>query len=120
MYFGGNQLANYSIVSLEEIGERESALICHTNSPGCCESPRAGEWYFPNGSVVSIEEDMNDFYRNKSCRAVLLHRKHNAMGPTGIYCCDIPGSINGNLCVGAYNLREGKNIRRQNHCCMTL
>ena len=28
------------------------------------------------------------------------------MGPTGIYCCDIPGS-DGNLCVGGYDLGTG-------------
>ena len=107
LYLDGNQLANYSIVSLEEIGEGECALICYTNSPGCCESPRAGEWHFPNGSAVSIEGDMKDFYRDRSSRVVRLHRGNNAMGPPGVYCCDIPGS-NGNLCIGAYYLGDSK------------
>ena len=115
MYFGGNQLANYSIVSLEEIGEGECALICYTNSPGCCESPRAGEWYFPNGSAVSIEGHMKEFYRSRDSMVVRLNRRHNAVSPTGIYCCDIPGS-NGNLCIGAYNLGDSKAKLILNHC----
>lgn len=104
MYLDGNQLANYSIVNLEEIGEGECALICHTNSPDCCESPRAGEWYFPNGSALSTE---GHFYRNREGMMVRLNRRNNTRYPTGIYCCDIPGS-NGNMCIGAYNKGDGK------------
>jgi hypothetical protein len=107
----GNQLANYSIVNLEDIGEGDSALICYTNSPDCCVSPRAGEWYFPNGSAVSKQGDMKDFYRNREQKTVRLNRRNNVTSPTGIYCCDIPGS-NGNMCVGAYNLGDGKKILR--------
>ena len=44
-----------------------------------------------------------------STRVVCLNRRYNARVPTGIYCCEIPGS-NGNLCVGAYNLGDGKQI----------
>ena len=109
LYLAGNQLANYSIVNLEDIGEEECALICYTNSPDCCESvwPKAGEWYFPNGSAVSIEGDMKDFYRSRDSMVVRLNRRYNAVSPTGLYCCDIPDS-NGNLCVGAYHLGGSK------------
>ena len=104
LYLDGNQLANYSVVNLEGIGEGDCALICYTNAPGCCASPKIGEWYFPNGSAVRIRGEMKDFYRNREGMMVRLNRRNNAMGPTGIYCCDIPGS-NGNmtLCVRAYN-----------------
>ena len=115
LYLDGNQLANYSIVNLEDIGEGECALICYTNSPDCCESSRVGEWYFPNGSAVRIEGDMNDYYRDRSSRVVRLHRRNNAMGPPGVYCCDIPGS-NGNLCIGAYHLGDSKAKLILNHC----
>ena len=107
LYLDGNQLANYSIVNLKDIGEGECALICYTNSPGCCVIPRAGEWYFPNGSAVSIEGDMKDFYGFRDSMVVRLNRRYNVVSPTGLYCCDIPGS-NGNLCVGAYNLGDSK------------
>ena len=109
LYLDGNQLANYSMVNLEDIGEDDCALICYTNSPGCCESPRAGEWYFPNGLHVKIEGAMEDFYRDRKERTVRLNRRNNATSPTGIYCCDIPGS-NGDMCVEVYNLGDGKQI----------
>ena len=110
LYLDGNQLANYSIVNLEDIGEGDCALICFTNSPGCCALSRTGEWYFPNHSAVRIHGAMNDFYRSREEMMVRLNRRNNAMGPSGIYCCDIPGS-NGNMCVGVYNnLGGGKQI----------
>ena len=111
LYLDGNQLANYSVVNLEDIGEEDCALICYTNSSDCCVPPvKAGEWYFPNGSAVRIKGDMKDFYRSREGMTVRLNRRNNAMGPTGIYYCDIPGSngINMTLCVGAYNLGDGK------------
>ena len=107
LYLDGNQQANYSIVNLEGIGEGDCALICYTNSSDCCKSSYTGEWYFPNRSAVRIKGDMKDFYRDREEMMVRLNRRHNAMGPTGIYCCDIPGS-NRNMCVGAYNLGDGK------------
>lgn len=107
MSLNGNRLANNSVVVLQDIGEGECALACYTNFTGCCASSRTGEWYFPNGSAVGIEGNKEDFYRSRSSMVVHLHRRYNAMGPTGIYCCNIPGS-DGNLCVGAYNLGDGK------------
>ena len=112
LYLDGNQLANNSLVNLADIGERDCALICYTSSSDCCVPPvKAGEWYFPNGSALRIEGDMKDFYRDRKEMTVRLNRRNNAMGPTGrFYCCDIPSS-NGSimkLCVGAYNLGDGK------------
>ena len=52
---------------------------------------------------------------------VCLNRRYNARAPTGIYCCDMPGS-NGNWCVGAYNLRDGKLsfLRQNGHQIMNI
>jgi hypothetical protein len=61
MYLDGDQLANYSIVNLEDIGDGDSALICYSNSPNCCTSSNVGEWYFPNGSAVRIQGKWMDF-----------------------------------------------------------
>ena len=53
LYLNGRQLANNSIVILEDIGEDECALTCYTNFPDCCSVYyiRTGEWYFPNGTA---------------------------------------------------------------------
>ena len=111
MYLNGRQLASNSIVMLEDIGAGECPLTCYTNFPDCCKSSNltTGEWYFPNRIAVSIEVYKNDLYRDRGTRVVRLNRRYNARAPTGIYCCDIPGS-SGNLCVGAYNLGDSKQI----------
>ena len=111
LYLDGNQLANYSMVNLADIGEGGCALICYTNARGCCKSQNIGEWYFPNGSDVRTNGAMDNFYRDREERMVRLNRRNNAMGPTGSYCCDIPGS-NGDmtLCVGVYNSGDSKQI----------
>ena len=107
LYLDRNQLANNSLVNLEDIGEGDCALICYTNASGCCKSSRAGEWYFPDDSVVKTSGAMEDFYRSREEMMVSLNRRNDATSPTGIYCCDIPGS-NGNMCVGVYNLGDCK------------
>ena len=107
MYLDGNQLANYSVVNLADIGEGDCALICYTNSSDCCVRPvKAGEWYFPNRSAVSIQGEMKDFYRNREGMTVRLNRRNNVTSPTGIYCCDIPGS-DGDICIEVYILKDG-------------
>ena len=107
LYLDGNQLVNNSLVNLADIGEGDCALICYTNSPDCCVPPvKDGEWYFPNRSAVSIQGEMKDFYRDREGMTVRLNRRNNAMSPTGIYCCDIPGS-DGDICIELYILKDG-------------
>ena len=99
----GARYCNNSVVMITDIGiDDEESLLCVTNTDDCCRGMAAGEWYFPNnGSAVGIEGGGGDFYRNRGLRVVRLHRRNNAMSPTGAFCCEIPG-INGTnhrLCV---------------------
>ena len=81
---------------LSEIGEGSSALFCLTNRRLCC-SPTAGEgerrgaWRFPNGNEVFMNGDV---YSNRSYSSVILNRRNNAVGPAGIYTCEIPDAEN--------------------------
>ena len=113
IFLNGSWLANNSIVTFGDIGEDNCALLCYTNLSQCCNISnsgfRVGEWYFPNKTTVKTKgEDNKDFYRNRGTRVVRLNRRNNAMTPTGIFCCVIPGSSHGNFCVGAYNVGDGK------------
>ena len=54
--------ANNSVISITEIGETNpdtnlnEGLQCITDRVPCCRSTfRAGEWYFPNGTMVPGE-----------------------------------------------------------------
>ena len=47
-------------MDVDDIGENDTALLCHTNKTDCCRGPldhnKAGEWYYPNGTEVEIKK----------------------------------------------------------------
>ena len=99
----GTRYCNNSVVMITDIGmDDDKSLLCFTNNDDCCRrlddtinGMATGEWYFPNnGPAVGIEGEGGDFYRNRGHRVVRLHRRNNAMSPTGAFCCEILG-ING-------------------------
>ena len=92
-FLNGRVLPNNSIVLLSDIGEDSSALFCLTDRTRCCSNMAGGErhgaWRFPDGNEV-LQETMNgNIYRDRSYSSVILSRKNNATGPTGIYTCEI-------------------------------
>ena len=86
---------NNSVVSLSHIGTDSNALHCYTNKQGCCGTfgMRYGEFYYPNGTAVSIEGDKNDMYRNRGDQFIRLNRRILASDTASIagrYRCEIP------------------------------
>ena len=83
---------NNSVVVLAEIGDGPAALYCLTNLTTCCEDGSGGEWFLPGETqpVVAGDADSADFTSGRVPSAVLLNRRNNVMGPTGIYTCRIP------------------------------
>ena len=85
---------NNSVVSLTDIGESYNALHCLTNLTTCCKGSdpmsmsRMGQWILSDGSVPS--GDGTDFYIRRGPSAVLLNRKTSAVGPTGLFTCQVP------------------------------
>ena len=102
----GIQYPNNSILNIEAIGEGGDALVCQTDKRPCCGTPpyRAGEWYYPNGSAVPIQDAEVPFYRNRSDEGIvrLNRRNHNADYSTGLFCCVLPDASNRShtLCIG--------------------
>ena len=96
-FLNGRVLPNNSVVLLSDIGEGSSALFCLTDRTRCCSTiaggERRGAWRFPNGSEIM---QGGDFHRNRSHSSVILNRRNDAVGPTGIYKCAIPDSTNTN------------------------
>ena len=102
--------ANYSVTSISEIGETDrdnpslmnNAIQCITDRKPCCRGGnRAGEWFFPNGSVVPVE---GLFYRNRGPDdgAVNLNRANtNVMMPTSLFCCIVPDATGINQTIFA-------------------
>ena len=89
---------NNSLVSLEDIGERDDALLCVTDLTACCRPPytgtpyNIGNWFFPNGTRVPSSGVQWDFHRTRGQNAVFLHRRRG--GVNGIYSCVIRDAMN--------------------------
>ena len=90
---------------LSDIGKGSSALFCLTDRTRCCSTTAGGErhgaWRFPSGSEVGRG---GDIYRDRSYSSIILSRRNNAVGPTGIYICTIPSEADSSttLYIGVY------------------
>ena len=97
--------ANNSVIPITEIRETNTSmsppqnsnngLQCITDRMPCCRfGHRAGEWFFPNGTMVP-EGSGPTFYRNRGRDdgTVNLNRVNtNVMSPTGLFCCNVDHS----------------------------
>ena len=119
--FRGTTYQNNSLVTLEEIGEGDDALLCMTDSTMCCSRAQVpgggilGDWYYPNGTGVPnslvvdrYNYDLWEFYRNRGQSVVRLNRRRG--GVTGIYCCEIPdiNSVTQFIYIGVYTANTGE------------
>ena len=107
----GTTYQNNSLLTLEDIGENNTALLCMTNLTACCQRPYAGaigNWFFPNGTRVPSGSNKWDFYRSRDQSVVLLHRRRS--GVHGIYKCKIPDSMDviQSIYIGVYNTSTGE------------
>ena len=112
LFLNGRIFPNNSIVLLSDIGEGSSGLFCLTNRTRCCSTTAGGErrgaWRFPNGSEVVQESIGGDIYHDRSYSSVILNRRNNAVGSTGIYTCEIPdaGNTTRTLYIGVYGSED--------------
>ena len=108
----GTTYQNNSIVTPEDIGEGDDALLCMTNLTACCRCSEMGNaignWYFPNGSRVPCSESESGFFRSRHQMAV--HLQHRRGGAEGIYRCEIPDTMNvtQTIYIGVYSTKTGK------------
>ena len=117
----GTTYQNNSVVTLEDIGEGNDALLCITDQCNCCRPPHTGgvgsaigNWFFPNGTRVPSESLVPsvgkqwDFYRNRGWSVVRLNRRRG--GEEGIYRCEIPDTANviQSIYIGVYTASTGE------------
>ena len=101
-------------MTLEDIGEGDSALLCATNFTGCCRPPNTGNgssfgnWFLPNATRVPSQRGQWDFYRSRGEMVVKLNRRRG--GEEGVYHCEIPDSINvtQTIYIGVYTGGTGE------------
>ena len=106
---------NNSLVTLEDIGEWDDALLCRTDQPVCCRhpyTPTLGNWFFPNGTRLHSSWTQSwtqwDLYRDRGQMLVNMHRRRG--GVTGIYHCVIPDVMNvtQTMYIGVYTANTGE------------
>ena len=107
----GTIYQNNSLVTLEDIGEDDDALLCLTDRTACCRPPASnttGNWHFPNGTRVPSSGAQSDFHRTRGQMVVRLNRRKG--GATGIYSCEIPDAMNVNptIYIGVYSASTGE------------
>ena len=106
----GTTYQNNSLVTLEDIGEDETALLCMTNLIACCKPPYAnrgiGNWFFPN--TTRLQNLTWDIYRTRGGMVVYMHRRRG--GEKGIYQCEIHDSMNvtQTIYIGVYTAGSGE------------
>ena len=93
----GENLPNHSYVDLTLVGTNNSdpgnTVRCIIDLGTCCrgvDGIHTGEWLFPNGSAVQSFSFDDSIYKARGAQWIILRRRINAMGPSGIYRCDIP------------------------------
>ena len=108
----GTTYQNNSLVTLEDIGENDTALLCMTNLTACCRTPYTdevlGNWFFPNETRVPSNNNNTDFYRDGDQMVVRLKRRRDGMD--GIYRCEIPDAMNvtRTIYIGLYTADTGE------------
>ena len=116
----GTTYQNNSCVTLEDIGEKDDALLCMTNLTACCgqsgNKSVLGNWFFPNGTSVPRNGMQWNFYRTRGQMVVRLNRRRG--GVDGIYSCVIPDSMNVNqtIYIGMYTANRSTG---EWHCLYT-
>ena len=128
----GENLPNHSYVDLTLVGTDNSdpgnTVRCITDLDTCCRSTQGihrGHWYFPNETRLQAALSGINIIERRGAQQVALHRRHNAMGPSGIYRCDIPTvavhddndiSVGETVYVGLYASGGNELINSVNNC----
>ena len=102
-------------IAIADIGADSGAdpgasLVCvtanvNTQCCGIADGGVVGEWYFPNGTLVSHNTTANITISSFTGQ-VRLNRRNNATLPTGLYECRVPAG-NGTLQVARVALLKG-------------
>ena len=114
----GESVSITDIGSNASLGDPGSTLVCVTSNVNtkCCRASdgwRVGEWYHPNGTKVprNFGTPGDDILtRSRYTEQVRLNRRANAVGPLGVYRCDVPADPSG------ANISASITIQRQGVC----
>ena len=90
--FMGENLPNHAYVDLTLVGTDSNTVRCNTDLGTCCTNGQGihrGDWYFPNETRLPLVSPGIDIFERYVAQRVTIRRRHDPMGPSGIYRCDI-------------------------------
>ena len=98
-------------MTLEDIGERDDALLCLSNLADCHSDAMGlvlGNWFFLNGTRVPSNGASFDFYSDRIEMVVRLNRRLG--GEEGIYHCEIPdlANVTQTIYIGVFTASSGE------------
>ena len=103
IHLPGDSVSITDIGSNVSLGDAGNSLVCVTSNVNtkCCrmsDGGNVGEWYHPNGTIVPrniVIAGDDIFTRTAFTQQVRLNRRVNAVGPLGVYRCDVPADPSG-------------------------
>ena len=118
MHMPGGSVSITDIGSSARSGDPGNTLICMTSNVNtkCCrarDGGNVGEWYYPDGTIVprNFGAPADDILtRTAFTQQVRLNRRANAVGPLGVYRCDVPADPSG------ANISASITLQRQGVC----
>ena len=99
------QLDSSDTIPTNDNEYHNQSLLCVTDLGDCCNYPhtRQGDWYYPNGSIVSFDSGGDKFRRNRGANQVINDQQfygsvrlwHQGNPPErGRFRCELPNSAN--------------------------
>ena len=118
IHLAGDSVLITDIGSNATLSDVSSTLVCVTSNVNtkCCRNTdggRVGEWYHPDGTIVPRNAGTpgdDIFVRTGYTQQVCLNRRANAVGPLGVYRCDVPADPSGTIISASIT------IQRQGMC----
>ena len=102
---------NNTLITVNGVGEGETALICSTDREDCCidEFNIAGNWFLPNGSKILSTTNAQPLSIIMGNQTVGLNITNSIKLPNGIYHCKMMDkeNITYHLYAGIYPENEG-------------
>ena len=113
IHLPGDSVLITDIGSNATLDDASSTLVCVTSNVNtkCCRTSDGGcvgEWYHPNGTVVprNVVIARDDIFTITAfTEQVRLNRRANAVGPLGVYRCDVPTDPPGAIISANITLR---------------
>lgn len=84
-------ILNISVEGDSDMSLHSEPLICFTDKLDCCETNHLGEWYLPDGSFASQNENFL-VTRGNDGTVHLRRSNYGVLSPHGSFCCSVPNS----------------------------